>query len=105
QAEDGIRDKLVTGVQTCALPISRSFLITPISPTVTSPTWIPTRNSGTIPNFLLKRPLVLCNSFLASISASRHFLLFFRLYGQETTTSSPTYWYMRPLYSIIAIDI
>src|SRR2546425_76037 len=23
QAEDGIRDKLVTGVQTCALPISR----------------------------------------------------------------------------------
>src|SRR5205823_8758533 len=28
QAEDGIRDKLVTGVQTCALPISRR-----------SPTW------------------------------------------------------------------
>src|SRR6266404_9912213 len=25
QAEDGIRDKLVTGVQTCALPISRSL--------------------------------------------------------------------------------
>ena len=23
QAEDGIRDRLVTGVQTCALPISR----------------------------------------------------------------------------------
>src|SRR2546425_11589526 len=28
QAEDGIRDKLVTGVQTCALPISFSYLIT-----------------------------------------------------------------------------
>src|SRR5207247_2956876 len=26
QAEDGIRDPLVTGVQTCALPISRSQL-------------------------------------------------------------------------------
>src|SRR5205823_10391764 len=26
QAEDGIRDKLVTGVQTCALPISRQLL-------------------------------------------------------------------------------
>src|SRR3989441_3195641 len=26
QAEDGIRDKLVTGVQTCALPISTSAL-------------------------------------------------------------------------------
>src|SRR3989441_7801542 len=26
QAEDGIRDKLVTGVQTCALPISRLLL-------------------------------------------------------------------------------
>src|SRR5687767_15805379 len=25
QAEDGIRDKLVTGVQTCALPISIAF--------------------------------------------------------------------------------
>src|SRR5205823_11599268 len=25
QAEDGIRDKLVTGVQTCALPISEIF--------------------------------------------------------------------------------
>src|SRR5687767_15756061 len=25
QAEDGIRDKLVTGVQTCALPISASY--------------------------------------------------------------------------------
>src|SRR5205823_13447312 len=27
QAEDGIRDKLVTGVQTCALPISESALV------------------------------------------------------------------------------
>src|SRR5205823_9977424 len=26
QAEDGIRDKLVTGVQTCALPISLAWL-------------------------------------------------------------------------------
>src|SRR5207248_5052067 len=29
QAEDGIRDRTVTGVQTCALPISYSFAITP----------------------------------------------------------------------------
>src|SRR5687767_15646331 len=27
QAEDGIRDKLVTGVQTCALPISGSLKV------------------------------------------------------------------------------
>src|SRR2546425_8679515 len=27
QAEDGIRDKLVTGVQTCALPISSAMLM------------------------------------------------------------------------------
>src|SRR5258708_29577146 len=27
QAEDGIRDDLVTGVQTCALPISASLLV------------------------------------------------------------------------------
>src|SRR2546425_275280 len=36
QAEDGIRDKLVTGVQTCALPISKSLCcqslpVTPVS--------------------------------------------------------------------------
>src|SRR5947208_17051136 len=29
QAEDGIRDDLVTGVQTCALPISRRIATTP----------------------------------------------------------------------------
>src|SRR5256714_2819620 len=29
QAEDGIRDKLVTGVQTCALPISRLIVEQP----------------------------------------------------------------------------
>src|SRR5258708_18278277 len=29
QAEDGIRDDLVTGVQTCALPISRSRRFAP----------------------------------------------------------------------------
>src|SRR5687767_16006704 len=29
QAEDGIRDKLVTGVQTCALPISVIALLAP----------------------------------------------------------------------------
>src|SRR5256714_15359758 len=34
QAEDGIRDKLVTGVQTCALPIS-PFFTSWISPRVT----------------------------------------------------------------------
>ena len=27
QAEDGIRDRLVTGVQTCALPIFQSFSV------------------------------------------------------------------------------
>src|SRR5205823_6775203 len=40
QAEDGIRDKLVTGVQTCALPISGRFAREPVeksSSTTTSP--------------------------------------------------------------------
>src|SRR5205823_9309014 len=37
QAEDGIRDKLVTGVQTCALPIS-ALAISPPAPPVTTPT-------------------------------------------------------------------
>ena len=38
QAEDGIRDRLVTGVQTCALPICGTFAIP--SPTVSgNPVW------------------------------------------------------------------
>src|SRR2546425_202101 len=37
QAEDGIRDKLVTGVQTCALPISSRFGNHVASPTNTNP--------------------------------------------------------------------
>src|SRR2546421_2984825 len=35
QAEDGIRDLIVTGVQTCALPISLA------SETCTGPCWLP----------------------------------------------------------------
>src|SRR5207249_8412251 len=31
QAEDGIRDRNVTGVQTCALPISESVTVAPLS--------------------------------------------------------------------------
>src|SRR2546425_6645350 len=34
QAEDGIRDKLVTGVQTCALPICSWLNLTSVEPTV-----------------------------------------------------------------------
>src|SRR2546425_6303350 len=33
QAEDGIRDKLVTGVQTCALPISSGVVVGASAPT------------------------------------------------------------------------
>src|SRR5207237_1863000 len=37
QAEDGIRDSSVTGVQTCALPISRQKRTPPFSPTAPPP--------------------------------------------------------------------
>src|SRR2546430_9116535 len=36
QAEDGIRDLTVTGVQTCALPISSTFGPSPLAPAVRS---------------------------------------------------------------------
>src|SRR5205085_8592973 len=36
QAEDGIRDLTVTGVQTCALPISRDIRSAPPNPDITS---------------------------------------------------------------------
>src|SRR2546425_8047655 len=37
QAEDGIRDKLVTGVQTCALPISWATMLVRAWPCVALP--------------------------------------------------------------------
>src|SRR5207247_7415585 len=37
QAEDGIRDPLVTGVQTCALPISLALAAPTMRPNATSP--------------------------------------------------------------------
>src|SRR5205823_8522155 len=48
QAEDGIRDKLVTGVQTCALPIStRSNARTTRSTNAgTPPVWLSTNSSS-----------------------------------------------------------
>src|SRR2546425_8338204 len=46
QAEDGIRDKLVTGVQTCALPIFHSLMTRParnrVSCTIHRSTDVPT---------------------------------------------------------------
>src|SRR2546425_7215531 len=41
QAEDGIRDKLVTGVQTCALPIFTAFLARPDWRQVVHATFVP----------------------------------------------------------------
>src|SRR5205823_11809745 len=40
QAEDGIRDKLVTGVQTCALPISPPITLTVASDPVGAMVWL-----------------------------------------------------------------
>src|SRR5260370_42361388 len=39
QAEDGIRDSSVTGVQTCALPISLEYAVTIEDPTVWTRPW------------------------------------------------------------------
>src|SRR5258708_11828710 len=50
QAEDGIRDDLVTGVQTCALPISAATLNGTVNPNGLAPTtyfqWGGTTNYG-----------------------------------------------------------
>ena len=51
QAEDGIRDDLVTGVQTCALPISPDFIL-PISCCGSAPLFIlPISRCGSAPAF------------------------------------------------------
>src|SRR5205823_11997500 len=52
--EDGIRDKLVTGVQTCALPISSAS-------TKRTPSWLPRRQATwqkrrDLPSLLRNRP-------------------------------------------------
>src|SRR5439155_14656958 len=48
QAEDGIRDGHVTGVQTCALPISGEFLL-PKHPAVVCPSGHPQNPPATAP--------------------------------------------------------
>src|SRR5258708_31341804 len=52
QAEDGIRDDLVTGVQTCALPISRKKGSRGSDPRPPSPTVRPRGAGGRSPGFL-----------------------------------------------------
>src|SRR5205823_11835967 len=54
QAEDGIRDKLVTGVQTCALPISR--LLGLYRPDQYAQTEISFRTFGPLRRFDHQRP-------------------------------------------------
>src|SRR5258706_10085548 len=43
QAEDGIRDWSVTGVQTCALPISRALTASRVPPPASATAWIASR--------------------------------------------------------------
>src|SRR5690606_40377760 len=57
QAEDGIRDFHVTGVQTCALPISAPVgLISPIGPMCDAGCLVYLR----APNFIAERPALHC---------------------------------------------
>src|SRR5437762_4953096 len=46
QAEDGIRDTSVTGVQTCALPISSRLAMMVQWPAMTSKETVPVRNGS-----------------------------------------------------------
>ena len=75
QAEDGIRDDLVTGVQTCALPIlrqRRSFLYSPILAAAAPPLFIlPISRCGSALLFIL--PISRCGSARAFYTA--HFSL------------------------------
>src|SRR5258708_36251524 len=49
QAEDGIRDDLVTGVQTCALPISRASSTCTASRPRSRPDWKPNASAASAP--------------------------------------------------------
>ena len=56
QAEDGIRDDLVTGVQTCALPIPPPLFILPIFVAAAPPLFILTNSRcGSAPDFYIDR--------------------------------------------------
>src|SRR5690606_40921198 len=58
QAEDGIRDFHVTGVQTCALPISGAASALELAAHVRArPGWVVLRPSGFMQNFLAPHPL------------------------------------------------
>src|SRR5258708_16932247 len=63
QAEDGIRDDLVTGVQTCALPIYSEYLI------------VPTRQSFSSIFFMFTNPDILKQLLERQLSDGREWLL------------------------------
>src|SRR5687767_15685444 len=68
QAEDGIRDKLVTGVQTCALPI---FPTSAILPCVMIEQWSPSRLRSALPSGMTYSSSGTSPLVLYSISPSR----------------------------------
>src|SRR2546425_4486039 len=56
QAEDGIRDKLVTGVQTCALPISLDFGNAPFAAGALRWLEVAVRTNGSLAAYLALTP-------------------------------------------------
>src|SRR5205085_3811084 len=78
QAEDGIRDLTVTGVQTCALPISTSLVMRAIKWPVG---WRSKYVSG-------KRCILLCRAFVKSRTTSRLMRLIAHAARQEIGRAS-----------------
>src|SRR5699024_11392424 len=75
QAEDGIRDRNVTGVQTCALPIFLCFIVVQpgmaqISPGKTVSGWEKQGNIITIPTTNAEVKLEFCTPSMVRVRAS-----------------------------------
>src|SRR5256885_4255109 len=64
QAEDGIRDYKVTGVQTCALPILTGAIPFNVQPTVTAQSGVPVPFSSTITPITLPEPFTISGQLL-----------------------------------------
>src|SRR2546429_3473014 len=81
QAEDGIRDVAVTGVQTCALPISPMRLTVSLNAQVArTPVWV----NGIAPNRIERETLVLLGLQITSVPWSVAYLPAIREIGRAS---------------------
>src|SRR5699024_11792269 len=92
QAEDGIRDRNVTGVQTCALPISTDPIIVTSAPILLAATaWFAPFPPGYVSNFSPKTVSPCSGTWLVVVTISILILPTMQTRGCLSIVTTPSY--------------